>query len=439
MAIIAPFRGLRYNQVLIKNMEDVITPPWDVISPEEQNAYYERHPCNMIRLILGKTFPQDNQVDNRYTRAAHFFKNWQREGILIKDDQPSLYLYEIEYSVKQRTRKRCGFISLVKLEDFGEGQLFPHEMMYSSAKLDRLTLLEKCHAHFSPVFALYSDPKDNVIATLHSGIKSKPLLEFEDLFHVKHRLWGIQEKGVINDVALQMKDKALLIADGHHRYKAALDYRNNIRARYPHAGEMASFNYVMMYLCNLYSPGLVILPVHRLISKWVDFNLEDFLGKAEKYFKIKSYKIDKDNKHQIMRHFYEDLKKMDTSFGMYVKQNPSYYTLTSKKDLVESAQDIRPDFRELDVAIFTHFVLERILGLEPKDMDNEGVIQYTPHMETAIKLVDNGSIQAAFLLNPTKVEHVHKIASKGLTMPHKSTYFYPKVMAGLVIHKIDLW
>jgi len=288
------------------------------------------------------------------------------------------------------------------------------------------------------VFALYSDPKDSVIATLHSGIKSKPLLEFEDLFHVKHRLWGIQENGVINDVALQIKDKTLLIADGHHRYRAALDYRNNIRARYPYVEETASFNYVMMYLCNLYSPGLVILPAHRLISKSVGFDLEDFLRKAKKYFEIKSYKFDKDNKRKVMRHFYKDLEKMDTSFGMYVKQNPSYYMLTSKKDLAESARDIRPDFRELDVAIFTHFILERILGLGPKDMDNESIIQYTPDMEMAVKLVDNGSIQVAFLLNPTKVEHVHRIASKGLIMPHKSTYFYPKVMAGLVINKIDL-
>ena len=438
MAIIAPFKGLRYNQVFIKNMEDVITPPWDVISPQEQNAYYERHPCNMIRLILGKTFPQDNERDNRHTRAAHFFESWQRERILVRDDQPSLYPYEIEYSVKQRRRKRYGLITLVRLENFGQGQVRPHEMMYSSAQLDRLTLLEKCHAHFSPVFALYSDPKDSVIATLHSGIRSKPLLEFEDLFHVKCRLWAIQEKGVINDVALYMKDKSLLIADGHHRYKAALDYRNNMRARYPHAEETASFNYVMMYLCNLDSPGLVILPAHRLISKSVGFDLEDFLRKAEKYFKIKSYKFDKDNKRKVMRHFCEDLEKMDTSFGMYVKQNPSYYMLISKKDVVESAQDIRPDFRELDVAIFTHFILRRILGLEPKDLDNESIVQHTPDMETAIKLVDNGGIQVAFLLNPTKVEHVYRIASKGLIMPHKSTYFYPKVMAGLVIHKVDL-
>lgn len=438
MATINPLKGIRYNLDLIKKMEDVVTPPWDVISSEEQDAYYQRHPYNIIRLILGKTFPQDNEKQNRYTRAAEFFENWQREGILVKDDQPSLYVYHIEYMVKGHMRKRRGFISLVKLEDFGEGTIRPHEMMYSSARLDRLRLIETCHANFSPVFSLYSDPQDGVMAILESVINSKPLIEFEDLFHIKHKLWAVQEKTIVNEVVLAMKNKPLLIADGHHRYKAALDYRNNLRAGYPHLKETGLFNYVMMYLCNLYSPGLTVLPAHRLLSNSVNFGLEDFLKRIQGNFVVKPHKFDKDNKLRVTRHFSEDVEKMNLSFGMYARGDSCYYILSPREKVMENASNMEPDFSDLDVAIFTHLILERILGLTPKDMDDQGLIKYTPDMDEAIKLVDNGDIKVAFLLNPTKVEHVQRIASKGLIMPHKSTYFYPKVMVGLVIHKIGL-
>ncbi len=438
MAIIAPFRGLRYNQDLIKNLRDVVTPPWDVISSEEQDAYYQRHPYNIIRLILGKTLPQDNEKQNRYTRAAEFFKNWQREGIFVKDDQPSLYIHHIEYVVKGHMKKRCGFISLVKLEDLGEGTIRPHEMMYSSARLDRLRLIEMCHANFSPVFSLYSDLQDGVMGMLESGINSEPLIEFEDSFHIKHKLWAVRKKTIVNEVVLAMNNKSLLIADGHHRYKAALDYRNNLRAGYPHLKETGLFNYVMMYLCNLYNPGLTILPAHRLLSNSVNFGLEDFLKRIRGNFVVKPYKFDKDNKLGVIQHFSEDLEKMNLSFGMYARGDSCYYILSPREKVMENAPNIELDFRDLDVAVFTHLILERILDLNPKDMDDQGLIKYTPDIDEAIKLVDNGDIKVAFLLNPTKVEHVQRIASKGLIMPHKSTYFYPKVMVGLVIHKIGL-
>lgn len=438
MATISPLKGIRYNLDLIKKMEDVVTPPWDVISSEEQDAYYQRHPYNIIRLILGKTLPQDNEKNNRYTRTSEFFENWQREGILVKDDQPSLYVYHIEYIVNGHKRKRRGFISLVKLEDFGEGTIRPHEMMYSSARLDRLKLIETCHANFSPVFSLYSDSQDSVMAILESGINSKPLIEFEDLFHIKHKLWAVQEKTVVNEVVLAMKNKSLLIADGHHRYKAALDYRNNLRARCPHLKETGLFNYVMMYLCNLYSPGLTILPAHRLLSNSINFDLEDFLKRVQGNFVVKPHRFDKDNKLRVMRHFSRDLEKMDLSFGMYAKEDSCYYILMPREKVMENASNIEADFKDLDAAVFTHLILEKILGFTSKDMDDQGLIKYTPDIDEAVKLVDNGDIKVAFLLNPTKVEHVQRIASKGLIMPHKSTYFYPKVMVGLVIHKIQL-
>src|SRR3989441_692593 len=266
MAEITPFRSVLYDPAKVSDVTAVVAPPYDVIGPAERTALYERHPCNVVRLELGREHPGDGPQDNRYTRAKRFLEEWLRGGVLRRDGRPAIYLYAVEYRLPSgEVRTMRGFLSLVKLEEFGTGRIFPHENTRAAAKDDRYQLLETCRSNFSPIFSLYSDPAGDIIRTLESDdVSSRIGVTVTDSDGGHHRLWTVTDPAALERVVAAMKPLPLFIADGHHRYESALRYRNAQRKAHGESSTLPS-DWVLMYFSNLDDPGLTILPTHRIL------------------------------------------------------------------------------------------------------------------------------------------------------------------------------
>ncbi len=439
MAKVFPFRGTLYNNARgkIPHLNRLFTPPYDVIGSAEQNAFYEQHAFNYIRLILGQEFPQDNEYNNRYVRAAAFLDGWLRHKIMLQDDKPAFYAYEQRFSAGGRKLVRFGFIGLCRLEDFGQGKVYPHEETYPRAKLDRLLLMRATSANLEAVFALYNDEKNKVARTFKPFLKRKPLFEVTDKDKVVHRLWRIDRKSVLAKVMKEMKDKAIFIADGHHRYEAAIRYRNEQKVKNTKFSEDESYNHIMMYFTALEDKGLIVLPIHRAIHNPAYFDAEKFLFDLANFFTVIPYKAGKKTAAKVLKKLTRDIVKTGRdqhAFGLYLGQG-RFYLLALKDESVieEMVEEEKPKaWKKLDVTILHNVIFDRLLGIADQTADK---ITYTKNETEAVALVDNKGYQLAFLLNPTKLEEITAIASKLEKMPHKSTYFYPKLLSGLVLNK----
>lgn len=436
MAKLFPFRGIIYNNAKgkIPRLDKVFAPPYDVISPEEQEAFYEQHDFNCIRLILGKEFPQDNEYNNRYVRAAAFLDGWLRHRILIQDEKPAFYAYEQRFSAQGKHFVRLGFIGLLRLEEFGSGKVYPHEETYPRAKLDRLLLMRATSGNMESIFGLYSDEKQKVAKTLRSFLKRKPLFEVTDKDKVVHRLWRVDRKPALAKIMKEMKDKAVFIADGHHRYEAAIRYRNEMRSKNTKFSEDESYNHIMMYFTSLEDKGLVVLPIHRAIHNLAYFDLEKTLLDLEHFFEVVPYKATKKTQANVLKKLMRDLAKKEHSFGLYLGRQRLYRLVLKDEKVVEEmvAEEKPKAWKKLDVTILQNVIFDRLLGIADQTADK---ITYTKDESEAVALVDEQGYQAAFLLNPTKLEEITAIASKLEKMPQKSTYFYPKLLSGLVMNR----
>ena len=264
MVNVFPFRGILYEKKKIKNLAKVMTPPYDVINPSEQEYYYEESPYNIIRLILGQEFPNDSRYNNKYLRSAAFLKGWLHHGILKQDGKPALYLYEQSFLVKGKRYRRLGFIALLRLEDFEKGKVFPHENTLSKPKLDRLELLRACSSNFENIFTIYSDDKLKTMKPFKKYLRRQPAIKVKDKLNTVHSLWRVDDRTTIIKVMKEMKDKPVFIADGHHRYEASLRYRNEMRERSTRFSEDESYNHIMAFFTPIEGEGLVVLPIHRL-------------------------------------------------------------------------------------------------------------------------------------------------------------------------------
>ncbi|MEK6590292.1 MAG: DUF1015 domain-containing protein [Nitrospinota bacterium] len=451
MAQISAFKGILYNREKIKDIKDVVAPPYDVISPQEQTSLYNRHENNVVRLILGKELHGDTLENNRYTRSKAFFESWQRDGILIRDNSPSLYIYAQEYpylSDPNRAesfvkKKRIGFIALSKIEDFGKGGIYPHENTLSKPKEDRLMLIRKCNANFSPIFGLFSDTSKAVDLILEDNMKQNPLYDFLDDTEMRHTLWTISENMAIQTIIKEMNDKQIFIADGHHRYETAINYRNEMRGKEsPFTGD-EPYNYVMMYFTNTESEGLSILPIHRVVHNLKDFDRERMHEKVGKFFNIESFSFNGNRDEEMVRlKFFSEMKgrrEKGPVFGVYYGNN-SYHLLTIKDEEIMDrfVTGSRPSiWKRLDVTILHTLLIEKTLGISDRNLREQNYITYTTNKDEAIKWVKDGKYQIAFFLNPTKIEDVQAIAKAGEKMPQKSTFFYPKLISGLVMNKLE--
>ena len=452
MAKIVPFKGVLYNAKEVGDLNRVMAPPYDVISPEFQDKLYQRHPHNIIRLILGKTCPADTLGNDRYSRAAADFKKWQEEKVLIRDQKPAIYYYVQVYkvgtdlkSVPSGQRKvRKGFIALAKLEEFGKGGIHPHEKTLAGPKADRLKLMEACNANFSCIFSLYSEPQKTINRLLEDCcIASAPIIDVADDDGVESKVWRIERPDTIKKIADIMSDKPLFIADGHHRYETALNYRTMMREKTNgYRGEEA-FNYVMMYFSNMDDEGMTIMPTHRIIHSIPKFNPNTFLVNCSHFFDIEEVKWKREVEPKVRKEFYRKMEEKGSklpSFGLYINGMDSYFVLTLKeKDTMDKVfgSSIPDVFKSLDVTVLHALILNNILGISSAAQENQENLVYVKGMDDAIEEAKKDGRQMAFLLNPRKIEQVKAVATTGQVMPQKSTYFYPKLLSGLVVNLLE--
>lgn len=418
MPEIIPFKGIFYNQEKIKDLEKVVAPPYDVISSEAQDKYYDSHPHNIIRLIFGKESPSDNKLNNQYIRAGRLFKAWLRKKILIEDKNPSFYPYNLDYQIFERRKRLSGFIALIKLEDFAQGKVFPHEKTLSPAKDYCLEALRACRANFNPVFSLYQDKSSQIEKILREGMKSFPLIEVRDENKTRHRLWAVSEQSKISLIKREMRDKLIFIADGHHRYETALRFSQELAKREKSPSQKEPYNYLMMFFTNMDGRGLTILPAQRLIRKIKRFKM----GKIAQSFEIEIIGFGKSNELKQRERMFEEMRELGRKkivFGMY-KGGSKYYLLI-----------LRDEFKKerLDVKILHNLLINDILEVEEEDVD------YLKDEEKAISLVREGEYRAVLFHNPTRINDIGRVARSGGIMPPKSTYFYPKLLSGLVMNK----
>jgi uncharacterized protein (DUF1015 family) len=443
MAIVIPFRGVLYDPKKIDNFNSVTAPPYDIISPEQQEGYYNNSPHNVIRLILGRQFPDDSDANNRYTRAADFFKQWQNESLLTRDGDPAFYFYHQEFSTPDNKRcSRDGFIGLVRLEDTDKGVIIPHEKTLDKPKEDRLKLMKACSANFSPIFSLYSDPGDTIGQLLKGVVSPPPLLQATDEEGTLHQLWRVAQGDTITEVTQSMQDQSLFIADGHHRYETALNYRNYQIAHTPQVTGKESYNYVMMYLTSMEGSGLLILPYHRVIHNIEKYNFNAYESKLKDYFNVTSFPFNEGTQEEVWDRFNAELQESGSTlpaFGMYGSGQTSLHLLRLKENVFQSLADDHESsavLKKLDVNVIESLIFKKVLGITSKDLQQQENISYVHDSREGFELVKARGYQLAFFLNNTKSSEIRDIAARGETMPQKSTFFYPKLLSGLVINKI---
>ncbi|MCZ7646843.1 MAG: DUF1015 domain-containing protein [Planctomycetota bacterium] len=440
MANIIPFRGLRYNPTRINGpLDSVVAPPYDVIDFDQQEQLYRVSPHNCVRLILGRQYDGDGPTDNRYTRAAAFLDQWQDEGVIQEDVQPAFYVYEQSYTIrtghpaKEKTLTRRGMLVALKLEPFGTGTVFPHEETFPSHKADRLNLMRACRANLSPVFGLVQDPEGDLTKLLQEATAGlKPVADLKEDIPVTDKLWVVDRSETCRKLMEAFRPRKVFIADGHHRYETACNYRDERRRNdsTPYLKAEKYYDFVLMMCVPMSDPGLHILPTHRLVHQ--PLTLADLKAKAGALFEIKEAGE-------------ADLVALAESaagpvrFGLACREGRQI--LTAKDSVAKAMQDLAGSksnhWRELDVAILHELLLKKLLGLNESHAKGNGVIAYTKAVDDALKRVKpHGDFDFAVIMRPTRIDQVCEVSETGERMPHKSTYFYPKLLSGLVMRKL---
>jgi uncharacterized protein (DUF1015 family) len=442
MARIYPFRAWRYNPLTVR-LDDVITQPYDKISPAMQQAYYQRSPFNLVRIILGLPELFDAEPgENVYTRAARDFRSWREQGVLVQEKEPCVFAYAQRFIAPGATtvKERRGFIALGKLHDYADQVIFRHEQTLSKPKSDRLNLLKATRAHFGQIFMLYSDPAGTVDKILYDG-NGPADAEVTDEYGVQHRVWRISDPGTINLLTTAMADKKLIIADGHHRYETALTYSKEFAANgnakiehstpqlpHPSFPEAA----VMMTFVNMDSDGLVILPTHRVVHGLEDFDHAAFAKAAEAFFTVSTLPDEEAGT------YIDTLKKQQPGSAFVAVTRSGALLLRAKPQAVTSALTNMPERqRQLDLTQLHALVLERLLGLDAEKVRRQTNILYLRDAAEAVEQVRRGDADVAFLTNPVTMEQLKEVAFAGEVMPQKSTDFYPKLLSGLAIYALD--
>ncbi len=454
MAVVKGFRGLRYSFARLGDLNPVMAPPYDVISPEFQEKLYKRHPKNIVRLILGKVEDTDTDDNNRYTRSAKEFNDWKREGVLEALPRPSVYYYTQSYKLPDGTfRTRKGFIARIRIEELGSGSIHPHERTLSGPKADRLKLIKACEANLSCIFSLYPESGDTpreerVTAILDYLRDTDPMVDVKGDDGVTNKVWKVGEDDVLAKIEEGMKDKSIFIADGHHRYETALNYRNYMREQVKkETGKEATgeepFNYVMMYFASMAEEGLDIFPIHRIIHSIDDFDGDDFLAKCGEYFDIQEMPFKEDNEKAVRKRLIDTMAEgadETTYLGLHIRERDIYYLLKLKT--TDSMDDVfegdMPDvYKHLDVSVLHALILGKLLNVSIEDQAKQKNIVYMKDTETAVRAGREETNQMTFFMNATKVSEVQSVSEAGLLMPQKSTYFYPKLLSGVVINPLS--
>jgi uncharacterized protein (DUF1015 family) len=409
-----------------------------VISAAQQQAFYDAHPRNIIRLVLGKQFPEDNDQSNKYTRAGATLKQWMTDGTLVRKDAPGITIYRMDFAQPEGGRRQLdGIVALIKVDEYGKGKVLPHEKTYLGPKADQLNIMRHCRANITPIHALFNDENDAVMKEYGRCMQGAPEQEITDADGTVHQTWTLNDEEAISRIVSSFKDKSIFIADGHHRYETALAYRNELRASGGSGGN-GEGEYVMAYITAMAHPGLTILPAHRMVKGLNDVDVPLILKKLEPYFHSEELCFADGNREEVSQRLIERIASYSNiggKFGMVVQGELCFQLLRLKDfDAVKPLMDpsIPENLRGLDVTILREIIIGRGLGL---DRDNpEGHIEYTPMISEALHKVIGGEVQVSFILNPTRVDQMRIAAELGHKLPHKSTYFFPKLSSGLVLN-----
>ena len=422
MAEVKALRALRFTPKA-GEIAQLACPPYDIISEEERQEYLKTNPCNIIRLEL----PRDGE--NVYAAAAQLYTQWLEEGILAQDEQPGLYIYEEEFTALGATHKVKGLQCRVKLAEFSEGVVLPHEETLSKAKADRFELMKACGTNFSSIYSLYFDG-DRALRSRIDGLSAgQPTQQWQGQDGVIHRLWCVYDAAVISEIEGLFADKKLYIADGHHRYETALNYRRHLAEQ---GQEIGDADYILMTLVNMEHEGLVVFPTHRIIRDLPAYRAEDVLSACAAGFEITKIEGGLEGAQALLDSRYAEGK---IAFVLY-DGGYTLLTLTDGEAMARLAPDHSEAWQGLDVSVLHSLVLERCMGIDKENMANQKNLIYTRDAAEAVAAVDSGSANCCFLLNPTRVEQIAAVAAAGDKMPQKSTYFYPKIITGAVMNKL---
>jgi len=424
MAVIKPFSALRFTEKA-GHIQELCCPPYDIISEEQRQQFLKTNPNNVIRLEL----PKDGEEP--YQTAGETLKQWISEGIVELDGAESIYIYEEAFEVLGKKYFFKGFISRVKLEEFSKGIILPHEQTLSKAKTDRFNLMCTTSCNFSQIYSLYIDELGETPKLLDEMTKSLPTNEFCDADGVTHRLWICTDVEKICKLSCQFNDRKLYIADGHHRYETGINYRNHMR-KTTGAKEGDDCDYIMMMLVDMQNDGLVVFPTHRIIKNIDNFDSENLIKKCQEYFELENYP----NKDALISRLEIRYNQGKKSFGYFDGKKYIMLTLKMDTDDVPQLKYLDPSLRTLDVSVLHTLILENLLGIDKENMANQVNLKYTRDAQEAVDSVNNGSANCCFIINPTRISEIADVAAAGEKMPQKSTYFYPKLITGLVMNKI---
>lgn len=427
MAEIKAFKGLRYTEKA-GDIANLCCPPYDIISGEEREALIRKNQYNLIRLELPVLGGSEDLAP--YHEAANTLRAWLKDEILKTDEKEAIYIYEMEFSAYGKSHKVKGFVSLVKLEPFSKGVILPHEETLSKAKADRFNLMKTTGCNFSQIYSLYMDEDNSAFSLIDKASQGQPHSSFTDGDNVTHRMWIVTDSEFIAALTEKFADKKLYIADGHHRYETALNFKNYVEGN---LDEIGSSEYVPMMLVNMENDGLVVFPTHRIVRDLQSFDYNEVCEKCREYFDITPY-LNREKGEEGLAKAYAEGKK---AFVLFTGDNN--YTLLTLKNL-DVMNTLLPEgcaaLKQLDVTVLHTLILERIFGIDKENMAKQINLTYTRSMQEAIEAVDQKRANCCFLLNPTRVEEIRDVAAAGDKMPQKSTYFYPKLTTGLVMNKI---
>lgn len=409
MTEVIPFRGIHFNREKVAG-DEVVAPPYDVITPEIKKRLYGLSPYNVARVDFGEERPGDGEGENKYTRAAALLDGWLMEGILKRSERPCFYFYRMDYGIRGKRKGLTGFFGLVRLVELGEG-VYPHEATHSKPKQDRLSLMQACSANTSPIYSLYRAPGPDVSEAVSAAVQGSPYLKAGDADGVVHSLWVLDDPASVDRMKEALRSVSVFIADGHHRYETALAYRKDMREKTGRTGGREPFDYAMMFLADLDDQGITVLPTHRVVT----VDAENISDKLSAYFDVETLAPDAD--------IIEAICGRRSTFGLYA-EGKRHALAYRGGDL----REVAPALQGLDVVVLHKLVFGKLLEV--------GSWAYEMDYEATMAKVDCGEYDAAFFLNPTAVGDVERVALESLRMPPKSTYFYPKVRTGFVMNSL---
>ena len=434
---IKPFKAFRFDKAVVGDVGSCIAPPYDVISDTQQEQLYNKSEYNIVRIIKGKTKASDNGENNQYTRAAVYLNNWIKRGVLKQDSADTIYAYVQDFELAGMQFQRLAFIAMARLEEFGE-IVRPHEQILNKPMFDRLSLKKATTADFGLVFMLYEDKQEIADKIIEQTATTEPLIEFVDEQNVRHRLFAITAEENIQQIVKMMNDKSCVIADGHHRYTTGLAYSKE--------NDHSATKYQMLAFSNICHKGLIVLATHRLAGNLENFSFEKLITELKEDFELTEFKFDSpESKMDARQKMLEQMKaghdEDKNAFGIYGSNNTFYIAVLRDKQAMDPiVPDMSPAWRHLDVSILHKLILEKILGIDEEKLAKGENLQYvkdTPNaIDESISQVDTGHKQAAFFMNPVKMQQLKLVTEAGERMPQKSTYFYPKIFTGLTIQKL---